>query len=56
MKPSKQRFDPPEQTAETVTYNVDKMTFIVTPVYREGSGKTIHDLLLNLMKKDSENH
>jgi len=31
----------------------DKRVFIVTPVYREDSGKTIHDALLNLMLIDS---
>jgi hypothetical protein len=40
---------------EDITYNVDKMTFIVTPVYRDDSGKTVHDILLNLMEKDGEN-
>jgi len=37
-------------------YKVDKMTFIVTPVYREGDGKTIHELLIDLMKSNSETH
>ena len=41
---------------ESIEYKVGKMTFIVTPVYREDSDKTIHDLMLNLMKKDSEKH
>ena len=41
---------------ESITYNVDKMTFIVTPVYRKDPGNTIHELLLNLMKKPSETH
>jgi hypothetical protein len=40
---------------DAITYNVDKMTFIVTPVYRDGSGKTVHDILLNLMERDCEN-
>jgi hypothetical protein len=36
------------------TYQVGKITFIVTPVYREEPEKTIHDVLLSLMKKDEE--
>jgi len=39
---------------KTITYKVGKMTFHVEPVYKEDSGKSIHDLVLNLMKKDSE--
>ena len=38
-----------------ITYMVDKMTFIVTPVYREDSEKTVHDILLNLMERDCDN-
>ena len=45
-----------EQTSEPITYKVDKMTFIVTPVYREGDGKTIHELLIDLMRSNSETH
>ena len=41
-------------TGNDITYELDKMTFIVTPVYRDGSGKTIHDILLNLMERDCE--
>ena len=47
---------PPKETQREHEYNVGKMTFVVSPVYREDSGKTIHDLILNLMKKDTENH
>ena len=43
-----------KNTGNEVTYEVDKMTFVVTPVYRDGTGRTIHDILLNLMEKDSE--
>jgi hypothetical protein len=45
----------PEMEQEPITYNVGKITFIVTPVYREDSNKTIHDILLGWMIKDSEN-
>jgi hypothetical protein len=38
----------------TVTYKVDKMTFIVTPVYKK-TGKTVHELLLNLMARETGN-
>ena len=36
-------------------YEIDKITFEVIAVYREDTTKTIHDILLNLMKKDKEN-
>lgn len=45
----------PDLEKESITYKIDKMTFIVTPVHRENSGKTIHDLILNLMKKIAKN-
>ena len=41
-------------TAPTYEYKLDKITFIVEPVYREDSGKSIHDFILNLMKNDVE--
>jgi len=41
---------------ETVEYQVDKMLFVVTPVYREDSGKTIYDILFDWIKRDIENH
>ena len=44
------------QAAEPITYKVDKMTFLVTPVYQESPGKTIHELLLNLMESNSGIH
>jgi len=34
-------------------YNLDKMTFIVTPVHRECATKTTHDLMLNLMVQEN---
>ena len=37
-----------------LTYKVDKMTFIVSPVYRESDGKTIPELLLNLMLTEAD--
>ena len=47
--------DTPPQEAETkpIEYNVDKMVFVVTPVHREESDRTVHDVLLNLMKRDA---
>ena len=41
---------------KSIQYTVGKMTFIVTPVYRENSNKTIYKLLLDLMRKDAEKH
>ena len=38
---------------EEYTYKVDKITFIVTPVYKEG-GETMRDILLKLMLADQE--
>ena len=40
--------------SETHTYKIDKKVFIVTPFYRENSGKTVHEILLNLMEKETE--
>jgi len=37
------------------TYKVGHITFIVTPVYRNGQGETIFDILLKLMKADAGN-
>ena len=35
------------------TYKInDKMTFIVTPVYKEDKGETLYSILLNLMKAE----
>jgi hypothetical protein len=45
----------PENCEGEYTYNVDKMQFIVTPIHREDSGRTIHDILLSQMKRDSVN-
>jgi len=44
----------PEQTAQAHTYRVGHITFIVTPVYSQGEGETIFDILLKLMKADTE--
>jgi len=44
---------------EVYEYRFDKHVFVVTPVYSGSSGKTIHELLLGLMRADSgnsENH
>ena len=40
---------------EEHTYRVDKMEFVVTSIHREDSGRTIHDILLSQMKRDSVN-
>ena len=45
----------PESATEQYTYQVGKITFIVTPVYTDKkSGETIKDILLKLMKADIE--
>jgi hypothetical protein len=36
------------------TYHVDKITFLVTPVYPEEKGETIFSILLKLMKSDAD--
>lgn len=50
----KERVHMPEQTAKVHTYRVGHITFIVTPVYPNGQGETIFDILLKLMKADVE--
>jgi len=44
------------QTNQTkpITYDVDKITFHVTPIYKDGKSKSVHDIILNLMKKESQ--
>jgi len=38
-------------------YQIDeKRVFIVTPIYFADTGKTIYDVLLNLMLKHEQNH
>ena len=37
-----------------ITYNVDKMTFVVKPVYNKSSSRTIHEILLDLMLREVE--
>jgi len=40
------------QEAPSYEYKIDdKRVFIVSPVYREDSNKTVHDALLSLMLK-----
>ena len=40
---------------EQYTYRVEKINFIVTPVYKDkGSGETMKDILLKLMLADME--
>ena len=41
---------------DEVQYCIGKQVFIVSPVYRQHPGKTIHGKLLDLIKKDAENH
>jgi len=43
-----------ESTIEPFEYELDKITFIVSPIYNVDSCKTIHDLVLNLMLIDNE--
>jgi hypothetical protein len=42
-----------EKKQKQIHYTVDKITFIVTPLYRE-TGETIDDILLKLMKHETE--
>jgi len=39
--------------ASPITYEVDKMVFIVTPVHHEDGRKSIHDILLDLLKQEN---
>jgi len=43
----------PQSEQEKYIYQVDKITFVVTPVYNE-SGETMQDILLKLMRADLE--
>ena len=43
-----------EDQREEYTYQVDKITFIVTPVYKE-NGESMRDILLKLMLSELEN-
>lgn len=45
---------PSENQKEEYIYQVDKITFIVTPVYKE-YGETMRDILLKLMLSELEN-
>ena len=38
---------------EEYTYQVEKITFIVTPVYKE-TGESMHDILLKLILSELE--
>ena len=40
-----------KETSHTYKIN-DKMTFIVTPVYKENKGESLYSILLNLMKAE----
>ncbi len=39
---------------ETIIYKLGKITFIVTPVYKEERGESLAAILLRLMKADAE--
>ena len=43
----------PERNEEQYSYQVDKITFVVTPIYKESS-ETILEILLKLMQADLE--
>ncbi len=43
----------PDGKTEEYTYQVDKISFVVTPVYNE-QGETVTAILLKLMKADTE--
>lgn len=38
--------------AQPITHKVDKVIFVVTPVYQKESDKTIHEILLKMMDND----
>lgn len=43
----------PNKVKEQYTYQVGKITFIVTPVYKDKKpGETIREILLKLMRAD----
>ena len=44
---------PSEDPREEYTYQVDKITFIVTPVYKE-NGESMRDILLKLILSELE--
>lgn len=45
----------PDSVAEQYTYQVGKITFIVTPVYKDKEpSETMMDILLKLMRADIE--
>ena len=41
-----------DSKCEVQTYRVGKITFVVTPKYRNDKGETIFSILLKLMKSD----
>ncbi len=45
---------PSEDQKEEYIYQVDKITFIVTPVYKE-NGEPMRDILLKFMLSELEN-
>lgn len=45
---------PGEDQKEEYIYQIDKITFIVTPVYKE-NGESMCDILLKLMLSELEN-
>ena len=44
---------PSEDQREKYTYQIDKITFIVTPVYKE-NGESMRDILLKLILSELE--
>jgi len=51
-----QEFLKQETDAEPITYKLEKKEFVVQPKYTYKYNKTVHELLLELMKADSETH
>jgi len=45
-----------KKNQKPIILQAGKITFIVTPVYSENSGKTIHESLFTLMKKEYDKH
>ena len=42
-----------QECGTSIEYQVGKYTFVVLPVFDKKSDKTIHDIIFELMKKDS---
>jgi len=43
----------PNENKETITYTIENNNYIVHPIHKK-SGETIFEILIKLMKKDTE--